>query len=133
MEQRTSEHLAKADHHRDVAQALIGPLASQISQPPPLDWAVVAAFYAAVHYVNAYLWETRRFDPGTHPNRSAAVRAEPALRPAAPAYLRLQDLGFQARYVADYQPDAQSIHDRIQSDLEAVRRVVRQALGLTSA
>jgi hypothetical protein len=130
MEQRTAEHLEKADHHRDVAQALIGPLASQISQPPPLDWAVVAAFYAAVHYVNAYVWEIRHFDPGTHPNRSAAVRAEPVLRPAGQAYLRLQDHGFQARYVATYRPNAQSIRDRVQTDLEAVRRVVRQGLSL---
>jgi hypothetical protein len=130
MEQRTSEHLAKADHHRQVAQALVGPLASQISDSPPLDWAVVAAFYAAVHYVNVYLWETRQYDPGTHPNRGAAVQAEPVLRPAAQAYRRLQDLGFQARYVAHFQPRAQSIQDRVQIDLEAIRHAVRQALGL---
>jgi hypothetical protein len=53
MEQKTREHLETAARNRDLAHALIDPESSIIVQPPPLDWAVVVAFYAAVHYVNA--------------------------------------------------------------------------------
>jgi hypothetical protein len=130
MEPRTQEHLARAEHHRDIAQLLVSPQASQLSPEPPTDWAVVAAFYAAVHYVNAWLWETRQFRPGTHADRTAAVRAEPPLRPAAQAYRNLQDLAYQARYAYRFQPTTQVLTDAVQVDLETVRRVVRQALGL---
>ncbi len=52
MTPRTNAHLARAEHHREVARAPIGPLGTGLSQTPPLDWAVVAALYVAVHYVN---------------------------------------------------------------------------------
>jgi hypothetical protein len=130
VEQRTSQHLGKADHHRDVARALIGQLAPQISQPLPTDWALVAGFYSAVHYVNAYVWETHGYDPGSHPNRTALVGAEPALRTASIAYRRLQDWAYRARYDPGFEPTMQIAENAILRDLEAVRDVARRGLGL---
>ena len=131
MEPRTRAHLARADHHRDVALALIGPVAASLTRPPPLDWAVVAAFYAAVHYVNAYLWETQHWDPGTHQQRAAAVTRTAALRAAAHEYRWLMDLAYQARYVPHFRESRTDIEGAVLSDLEQVRRAVLGALGLT--
>src|SRR5687767_9539734 len=104
MRARTSAHLAKAEHHRAVAQALIGSVGCQISQSPPIDWAIIAAFYAAVHYVNAWLWERWQQDPGGHGPRSDAVWLSPELQAAGAAYGTLKDLGWQCRYQPFFTP-----------------------------
>src|SRR3954468_8438875 len=98
MERRTEAHLARADHHRDVALALLTPTASSLTGSPPSDWAVVAAVYAAVHYVNAYLWETQRYEPRDHQARSAAVGRTRQLRPATSSFETSKTLAYQARY-----------------------------------
>ena len=54
LERPTQQHLVKARGNRDVADALVGPAARGVIDPPAPEWAVVAAFYAAVHFVNAY-------------------------------------------------------------------------------
>jgi hypothetical protein len=96
-----------------------------------LDWAVVAGFYAAVHYANAWFWERWQRDPGGHHARSNAVWLSPELRPAAVSYNVLRDLGWQARYEPFYTPAPGSITDAVTNDVEYVRRVAYQALGLT--
>ncbi len=71
MEQKTADCLWTAERNSDLATEL---LATHM-QTPPFDWAVVIAFYAAVHYVNAYLWERdNRYDPGN--TRIAARKCE---------------------------------------------------------
>src|SRR3954452_1428141 len=128
---RTQAHLAKAEHHRRIAQALVNPAAHGIPPPLPLDWTVVAAFYAAVHCANAWFWERWQHDPGGHPARSNAVWLSTELRPAAVSYAVLQDLGWQARYEPFYVPDPVAITDAVANDVEGVRRAAYQALGLT--
>jgi len=39
MEQRTQEHLARAEHHHDIARLLLSPQAAQLSPESPADWA----------------------------------------------------------------------------------------------
>ncbi len=124
MDPRTLLHLARAQHHRQVAQALGGPAGAHISDLPPLDWAVIAAFYAAVHYVNAYLWEAQRYEPADHVSRQQAV-ALVRLRSVAQAYSHLRVVAFQARYLPRYRPNAPAIRLAIDVQLEAVRRVAR--------
>ena len=97
LEQPTQQHLVRARRNRDVADALAGAAAQGIISPPALEWAVVAAFYAAVHYVNAYLWEKLRAEPRDHRERTNMVARVHALRAAFKAYRNLQDLAFQAR------------------------------------
>ena len=48
MDARTQEHLDRADRDHRLAQTLIAPAQQALSQPPPLDWALVVAFYAAL-------------------------------------------------------------------------------------
>ena len=91
----------------------------------------VVAFYAAVHLVNAYLWEVRRHAPPNHGNRTALVNADPTLHPRRREYERLLDRGFGARYVPGVRLPVQEVQNLIEIDLEAVRATVRTALGLT--
>ncbi len=130
MGSRTQAHLGRAEHHRNVAQVLITQAAASLTQHPPLDWAAVAAFYAAVHLANAYLWETQRYEPGDHRLRSAAIVRASALRAAAPAYESLRALAYQARYASSFTVPRRAIEATVNTDLEQVRRVVLSALGL---
>ena len=60
-------HLRQAEHNRDVADAL-----SQ-NNPVSLQWAVTCIFYAALHYVNAYLSYRIGRTPVNHGDRDAYV------------------------------------------------------------
>lgn len=101
-------------------------------QPPPFEWAVVAAFYAAVHYVNAIIWERDRTDPGDHQNRVAEVCTNPALSTAAASYQRLKGLAHKARYAATFRIQESDLSNLLNVDLEAVRRAVLGALGISA-
>ncbi len=131
MKPETDAHLARADHHREVARALIGPHGLSISRTPPLDWAAVAAFYAAVHFVNAYLWEKLQQDPGDHQTRTAAIARLADLRAIQAPYAYLTGLGYQARYARRFQVARSDVERAVFTNLEQVRGTVLQALGLT--
>ena len=98
MEQRTREHLDTAERNRELAQALLTSGASLGVSAPPAEWAAVIAFYAAVHFVNAYLWERYRIEPRDHGERSHYVRTDPILTRCMPAYNRLRDESHRSRY-----------------------------------
>jgi hypothetical protein len=95
-------------------------------------WQSVVAFYAAVHYVNAYLWEIRRYSPPDHRSRNLLVDGDPLLRPCSGEYGRLLDAGYRARYVPEFRLSGQDARGLIDVDLELVRQTVRQALGWPS-
>ena len=130
MEPRTSAHLTTGERNHSVAQALAAPVASALLQPPPLEWAVVAAFYAAVHYVNAYLWEQLRYEPRYHADRRQSVGRVQTLWPTSPAYANLQDLAFRVRYQPMFGLAPVRARAAVQTDPELVATTVRQALGL---
>ncbi len=90
--------LATAERNRQLARALADP-ARELLRPPPAEWALIAAFYAAVHFVHAYLCEQQRYEPRTPADREAAVARITALRPAATSYTRLRYLGQYARHL----------------------------------
>jgi len=63
-----STHLAQADHNREVARFL--------TAPPRHDWAITAAFYASVHYFEAWLFD----QPEQHSETSVPTGADGRLR-----------------------------------------------------
>jgi hypothetical protein len=128
MEPRTREHLSKAAHNGHIASWLLNATPPAAASLPPWDWAIVAAFYAAIHYVNAYLWEARRYQPPNHGARLNAVSRNRALRAAYPSYVRLRGLAFQARYDPAYRPTRADAEDAVQRHLAQVERTVRSAL-----
>ena len=97
MEPGTRAHLLTANENGVFATRLID-VDDQQSLPADLRWALVAAFYAAVHLVNAYLWEQRRIEPRNHDVRLLFVVMVSSLRPVASDYAHLQDLAYRARY-----------------------------------
>jgi hypothetical protein len=132
MEARTEAHLATAERNHQFARVLLDPTARALLQPPPLEWAVTVAFYAAVHYINGYLWEAQRYEPRSHDDRETAVARTAALRACASNYVRLRRLAFLARYVPLYRPRRGEIEAAVQEHLEQVAATVRHALGLHS-
>jgi hypothetical protein len=130
VETLTDRHIQTAEQNRVVAIAHLDSQAHSV-RPPAYEWVAVIAFYAAAHYVNAYLWEIRRYEPADHGSRNRLVRGDPALRPCLSRYERLFELGFRARYVPGFRLLEQGARDLIEADLEEVRRIVRGALGLT--
>lgn len=131
MDPRTEAHLTTAEAHRQFARALLTPRASTLLQPLPLGWAVVVAFYAAVHYVNALLWERQRYEPRTHQDRVAAVTRTRELRSTSVAYTELQDLAYRFRYAAGFRPQRATVETAVYTHLEHIRQIVRQAFGAT--
>jgi hypothetical protein len=132
VEPQTNRHLQIAERNRGIAVAYQAKGATDI-QPPAYEWVAVMAFYAAVHYVNAYLWEIRRYAPPDHQNRNTLVNGDPALRQCRAEYDRLLNSGFRARYVPGFRLDEQEARDLIDVDLELVRQTVRGALGVSSS
>lgn len=100
-------------------------------RPPAYEWAAIIAFYSAVHYVNGYLWEIRRYAPPDHGSRNRLVNGDPVLRVCRDQYSNLFGAGFRARYTPSFRLLESASRELAEVDLGEVRRVVRGALGLT--
>ena len=126
---RTRQHLDTAARNQDIARELLNPALPISLQPRPFEWIVVLAFYAAVHYVNAYLWERQRYEPRDHGAREGAIARTHDLQSAYGSYMRLRDLSYRARYRSRYRISRADAEVALRSDLDQVERTVRAALG----
>ena len=129
MEQQTLSSLTTVDDNAAVAGLLLG---IENASRAVIRWSVVAAFYAAVHCVNAHLWEMLQVEPRDHAERRFFVTTVSDLKPASAAYLRLQMRAYEARYAPGLvvsRPNAESL---VVDDLATVRDAVLLALD-TSA
>ena len=63
-----------------------------------MDWVVTAYFYAALHLVDALLFEKEGLNPETHEYRRNYVREKWYLRPISSEYGSLKDHSEDARY-----------------------------------
>jgi hypothetical protein len=124
VDERTRHHLLTAVENREFARSL---LQSVDPSAVALRWCDIAAFYAAVHYVNGYLWERRRFEPSNHDERVAFVSSVEDLRPILNRYIPLMSAGFDARYQPRYRTNPSRVRTRL-NDLEAIRVAVLNAL-----
>jgi len=100
MEPKTAQHLLAAQRNRNFAE---GALADPDLLPVLRQWGAVAAFYSAVQYVNAYLFERQRFEPQNHRARREAIAQALELRVYRHDYRQLNDTGYQARYDPMYE------------------------------
>ena len=119
---RTRAFLALADENYSLAVRLLN------DPSPPLRWVAVVAFYAAVHYVGAYVWELDKRELSSHPERDNEIHRDPALRRIAPHYRLLFDHGFRGRYKAYYKADFDEVAQFIHTDLAAIEACVRENL-----
>ena len=130
VEDETADHLYIAEQNRNLALVLLGPAAERV-RPHRADWAGIVAFYSAVHYVNAFLWEVRRSAPTDHRERNEAIRAEAALQPIRDGYRLLRMFAFEAKYAAPFAATEVETRELLEYDLRAVEAGVLRALGLT--
>jgi len=99
------EHLARARGNEELAKTL------DRSKGLCVDWAITMLFYAAVHYIDAYLaFSGSR--PKNHQQRDNAVEHNGSLAPIWNDYRRLKDLSEEARYqIASYHEGKLKIAD----------------------
>ncbi len=129
MKPETLDHLQIAERNRELARALLDPSNASL-RPSPWEWVAVVAFYAAVHYVNAYLWETQGVDPGGHGRRGKEVQRNPRLAACFGSYQRLTGLAWSARYSRGFVLPEQDARDLVDVDYRLVETTVLTALGL---
>jgi len=128
VDQRTREHLDLAERNQKLAQDLLDLAAAGTLQPPPYEWIAVIAFYSALHYVNAYLWEILQKETPSHPQRAAWVRQDKDLSACTGEFHRLWNAGGSARYDRGYSVSPSDAEDLVNTDLKAVASVVLAAL-----
>jgi hypothetical protein len=126
--QSTREHLQVAARNQKLARDLLGLAASGVLQPPPYEWIVVIAFYSAIHYVNAYVWEIHKEEVKSHWKRSDWVGKESSLEACRGEYLRLENVSFSSRYDRRASISAAEADQLVNTDLTIVESVVRAAL-----
>lgn len=122
MKPRTRQHLQKAERNARFAHEFA-------TRQPPEDWATVFAFYACVHYIGAYLWETVEYSPKDHTNRAAVIWRTAALQPVAAVYRSLYDYAYKVRYYPDVRLASQLIENAM-GDIAQIRQVVLNELGV---
>lgn len=88
----TSEHLARAQQNLRFAESF------DLKTTPYLDWVVTAYFYAALHLVDALLWEKDQLNPELHEHRRDCVKGKWYLRGISFEYRSLKDHREDARY-----------------------------------
>lgn len=93
------------------------------------DWAMTAVYYAALHYVDAFLAQVGIIDPGGHDVRDQEVHRRAELRPIVSSYFRLKSRSRSARYYCTTYP-----HSELQRSFEVDLRAIRdRLLPLSSA
>lgn len=111
----TPEHKAKAKHNEFFVATL---------QNPFWDWAVTGMFYAAVHYVEAYLATHRPpVHSRNHNVRDSNVQNDPVLGKVYDDYRELKNECHDARYQA-HLTFTQADVVRLQANLAAVKNLV---------
>jgi hypothetical protein len=104
MEQRTRNHLTNARRNHQYSDSLLAQVSSTTRSQTSgtsaeLIWCVVAAFYSAVRYVNAYLYEKHnQYVPRTHTERERLVFTDSLLKRVSIDYRMFKSLSIQARY-----------------------------------
>lgn len=130
MKPETLPKIETAGHHRDSARALLA-VVPQLGLPhPPYEWVAVMAFYAAVHYLNAYIWEQEGKNL-YHPDRKKYVNAHQPLAGIRAEYAQLADEGWKARYTPGYRLQRQAAEDLVTHDIAAIEATVCKLLGIS--
>lgn len=85
------QHVAKADGNATLALSLT------LDNQSRIDWALVILFYAAMHYVEAYLAKSN-VHLRSHTTRDNAISRDSSLRKIFKEYADLKFFGYNARY-----------------------------------
>lgn len=125
MDKRTQSHLRTAAANREYALKI---LADDDAIATELNWAAVAAFYTAMHAVNAYLWEIARLEPANHRDRREIVVGWPALSPIRSSYNALFAFSIRARYEPGYAMRRSRLNTLVSRHLAHVMATIEREL-----
>ncbi|HYI14935.1 MAG TPA: hypothetical protein VEX37_06070 [Thermomicrobiales bacterium] len=125
MDDRTRDHLWTARANRAYALAIVS---DEDASTVERNWAMVAAFYAAMHAINAYVWETARLEPGNHHDRRDIMDRWPILVPICPSYDLLFDHSIRARYKPGYTANRSRLNTLANGHLVRVIAAIERAL-----
>lgn len=115
------DHLTQAQHNREFAESLDPAKYS--------DWVATALFYAALHYVDAFL-ATRNVHPGRHDVRDHYVEKVTELRPISDDYWALKNSSRTARYYPPASFSATHLRRLRDIHLESIRTGLRPHIPL---
>lgn len=88
---REDEHRQKAHNNELFAESL------NVADPTCENWAVIAVFYSALHYVESY-FSRYSVQGGKHEIRFTEILRDERLKPAYTSYKYLYELSRTARY-----------------------------------
>ena len=128
MDPKTVDHLRVPACNRVLALALLDPTMRGL-RPTPWEWVAVITFYAAVHAVKAYLWQTRRYAPKSHGERSTEVRYNLPISTCRASYQVINRAGYDARYDEQFLLSEQDARALVEIEFRSVEATVMQALG----
>lgn len=116
-------HLLKAKRNKKILSKYL----MQIIDKCP-DWVAVVAFYTALHFVEAFLKRNHGINFKRHEERHTFMSEH--VREIYPAYYRLYDLGFKARYksIKDA-PNFDDADSAVKYDLADVEKFVIERLN----
>jgi len=126
MKAKTKSHLATARTNHDLAITMIAE--SPGESTPSANWAVVIAFYAAMHSINAYLYEALSYEPRDHQERRNWVFMDANLKAISAQYAQLLAYSYEVRYTPGRRLNATAIQGAMQS----LREIERHITGLLS-
>lgn len=114
------EHIAKAEGNAAFALSL------SLEDQTRIDWALIAFFYAALHYVEAYL-STIGQHLRNHQARDNAVGRDSNLRKVFHEYEDLKYYGYNARYEAcGFKPA--DVTEAAAAHFEAIKALIKPLL-----
>lgn len=118
---RKKIHLNQAAHNESLIEFL--------ANTPNTDWAATATFYAALHYLQAYLLsKTPPQNPKRHGTRDAAIDNDTFLHDIRNLYRDLQDISEAARYEC-VQPSADELKTTVAPKLAAIKKHIKQYIS----
>ena len=115
----STDHLRYAEEHESFSNYLI-------TQNKYLGWAITGVFYAAIHYIEAFL-ATVNIHSSQHRTRDSIIAKNENLREVFQDFQELKNYSIQARYYGS-QFTSEIVHER----LENLKSLKNHILSLTT-
>jgi len=97
------------------------------------DWIVIAAFYQALHWVDAF-FALDNYHPRGHGRRKNAIYRYEDLRPIRDSYTKLYDASITARYEPEtYKDDPDIVEALLEEDLALIATHINELINQAQA
>ena len=101
--------------------------------PEHADWSVIAAFYQALHWVDAF-FALDNYHPGGHGRRKNAIYRHEDLRPIRDSYTKLYDASITARYEPEtFQDNLDIVQALLEEDLASIVTYINELIDQAQA